>query len=76
VSHFWWQAAALFWAALCLFRVGASLKRIHADRRMWLEICQAAAIVVVLFALLTGGRGCRMANSTAPALECLAGEDC
>lgn len=56
---FWWQAAALFWAAVCFFRVGAMTKGIAMNRRTWLEIGQAAVIVVVLFGLLTEGSGCR-----------------
>ena len=56
---FWWQAAALFWAAVCFFRVGAMTKRIEPTRSMWLEIAQAAVIVVAVFGLLTEGRGCR-----------------
>lgn len=56
---FWWQAAALFWASVCLFRVGAMQKRIDMTRKTWLEIAQAALIVVAVFALLTEGSGCR-----------------
>lgn len=55
---FWWQAAAIFWASVCFFRVGAIGKGIAPTRRVWSEIAQAALIVVVLFALLTEGRGC------------------
>jgi hypothetical protein len=63
---FWWQAAALFWAALCFFRVGAMTKGIAPDRKMWAEIAQAAAIVVLLFGLVTEGRGCRGLSSIEP----------
>ena len=55
---FLWQSAALFWASVCFFRVGAMTKRIQPTRKMWLEIGQAALIVVIVFALLTDGRGC------------------
>jgi hypothetical protein len=58
-TFFWWQAAALFWVAVCFFRVGAMTKRITMGVSTWGEIAQAAAIVVVLFALLTDGAGCR-----------------
>lgn len=57
-ENFFWQSAALFWAAVCFFRVGAMTKGIAMNRRTWLEIGQAAVIVVALFALLTEGRGC------------------
>lgn len=56
---FWWQAAALFWVAVCFFRVGAMTKGMEATRKMWLEIVQAAVIVVAVFALVTEARGCR-----------------
>ena len=56
---FWWQAAALFWVCVCFFRVGAMTKNIVMTRNTWLEIAQAALIVVAVFALLTEGRGCR-----------------
>ena len=55
---FWWQSAGLFWVAVCFFRVGAMAKAITMNLRTWLEIGQAAVIVVLLFALLTEGRGC------------------
>lgn len=61
---FWWQAAGLFWAAVCFFRVGAITKRIAPTRSMWREIGQAALIVVAVFALLTEGRGCRSIGNT------------
>jgi hypothetical protein len=60
---FWWQAAGLFWAAVCFFRVGAITKRVVATRKVWMEIGQAALIVVVLFGLVTEGRGCRVGGS-------------
>ena len=56
---FWWQAAALYWASLCFFRVGAMTKGIQPDRKMWIEIAQAAALVVAIFALVTEGHGVR-----------------
>lgn len=63
---FWLQAAGLFWAALCFFRYGAQTKGIAPNRRMWWEIAQAAVIVVLVFALLTEGRGCRGLSSIEP----------
>lgn len=71
---FWWQAAALFWVAVCFFRVGALTKRIEATRKMWVEIGQAALIVVLLFGLVTEGRGCKPVGSGAP--DCAASLDC
>jgi len=62
---FWWQAGALFWAAVCFFRVGAMTKRITMNRRTWSEIGQAALVVVLLFGWVTEGRGCsRLGSST------------
>jgi len=63
-ENFWWQAAALFWAAVCFFRVGAMTKGIAMNRRTWFEIGQAALIVVALFALLTEGGGCRSTGTS------------
>lgn len=54
----WGQFALLGWAAVCFFAAGARSKDIKMTWRTWLEISQAALIVVVLFALLTEGRGC------------------
>lgn len=76
-EFFWWQAAALFWAAVCFFRVGAMTKRIEATRSMWLEIGQAALIVVAVFALLTEGRGCRsIGTSSLDPPTCVGSADC
>ena len=65
---FWWQAAGLFWAAVCFFRVGALTKRIEPTRKMWVEIGQAAVIVVALFGLLTEGAGCRSLSGSSACL--------
>ena len=54
---FVWQAAAVFWAALCFFRVGAMSKRITMTPRVWLDLAQAALICVTLFGLLSDWRG-------------------
>ena len=54
----WGQFALVFWAAVCLFVAGARGKGIPLVRQTWLEILQAGAIVVILFALLSEGRGC------------------
>lgn len=76
---FWWQCAALFWLAVCFFRVGAMTKRIPMSRSIWIEIFQAALMVVLVFALLTDARGCRSLGATAielaPALSCSTGYD-
>lgn len=73
---FWWQAAALFWAAVCFFRVGALTKRIEPTRKMWVEIGQAAVIVVLLFGLVTEGRGCRSIGSSLDMPACTGSTDC
>lgn len=73
---FWWQAAGLFWAAVCFFRVGAMTKRIEPTRAVWWEICQAALIVVAVFGLLTEGRGCRGIAGTADTPACASPSDC
>ena len=67
---FWYQAAGVFWAALCLFRVGARLKQIPMTARVWWEITQGAVIVVVLFGLLSEGRGCRHTRPDAADADC------
>jgi len=64
IDNVYWQSAALFWAAVCFFRVGAMTKRISMTRRTWVEIGQAALIVVALFALITDGRGCSSAGTS------------
>lgn len=74
---FLWQAAGLFWAAVCFFRVGAMTKRIEMTRQSWLEIVQAALVVVILFALLTEGRGCRSAGTSSdPDSFCAPSDSC
>jgi hypothetical protein len=55
----WHQFALLGWLAVCFFAAGARGKGIALHRRTWWEIAQAAAIVVVMFGLLTEGKGCR-----------------
>jgi len=58
-ENFIWQCAAVFWASVCFFRMGAMTKGITVGKRQWFEICQAACIVVLLFGLVSEGRGCR-----------------
>lgn len=53
----WGQFALLGWGAACLFAAGARGKGITMNRRTWFEIAQAVSIVVLLFALLSEGRG-------------------
>jgi hypothetical protein len=53
------QAVALYWALICFFRMGAMTKGLSMGRTRWLEIAQAAAMGVLLFWLLTDGRGLR-----------------
>lgn len=74
---FWWQAAGLFWVALCFFRVGARANGIEVTRRVWLEIAQAALIAVTVFALLTEGRGCRsVGTSSLDTAACVGDSSC
>lgn len=63
----WGQFAFVFWGAVCLFVAGARGKGIPLSRRTWLEILQAGAIVVILFALLSEGRGCANASTAGDA---------
>lgn len=60
----WWQFALLFWASVCFFAAGARSKAIALTFGVWLEVMQAALIVVLLFGLLTEGGGCRAPGST------------
>jgi len=72
----WGQFALVGWGAVCLFAAGARAKRIPFTWRTGLEIAQAAAIVVLLFALLSEGRGCsRPSASDADAL-CVGEPNC
>lgn len=64
-DNFWLQAAILFWFAVCFFRVGAAAQGIAVTWRAWAEIAQAAAIVVLIFALLSGGQGVDPSGPTA-----------
>lgn len=54
----WGQFALLAWASGCFFEYGARAKNIPFNLKTWSEIVGAVFIVVVLFALLTEGRGC------------------
>ncbi|CDN87352.1 hypothetical protein BN948_01774 [Hydrogenophaga intermedia] len=75
---FWWQAALLFWIAVCFFRVGAATKGIAMTRRAWSEIAQAAIVVVVVFGLVTEGRGCQSlrAGSVDAGAACMGDAPC
>lgn len=70
VNVAWGQFAIVGWAAACLFAAGARQKEYPMDRRTIFEIVQAAVIVVLLFALLTEGRGC---SSAPTAIDCFRG---
>lgn len=54
----WGQFALLAWAAAALFAEGARQKQIAFNLKTWSEIAMATVIVVLLFALLSDGRGC------------------
>lgn len=62
---FWIQAAILFWGALCFFRAGAAALGVRMTLHAWWEIVQTAAIVVLVFAFLSGGRGVDATGPTA-----------
>lgn len=59
----WAQFALVGWGAACLFAAGARGKGIKLSRRTWFEIAQATGIVMLLFALLSEGRGCSRAST-------------
>jgi hypothetical protein len=69
-DYAWGQFALLGWVAACFFAAGGKSKGITLDRRAWLEIAQASVIVVLLFALLSEGRGCARIT-TDPAALCV-----
>lgn len=63
----WYQFALLFWVAACFFAAGARAKSIPMTRSVLAEVLQTAFIVVLVFALLTEGRGCTSGSGTAGA---------
>ena len=70
----WIQFALVFCGAVCLFVKGARMKSIPLTRNTWFEIVQGAAIVVLLLALATDGRGLlnwRAAGSDSLIDECV-----
>jgi hypothetical protein len=70
----WGQFALVAWAAACLFLYGARSKSIPITGKTVWEIAQAVAIVVILFGVLTEGRGC--SRGTADLLApCTFGDD-
>lgn len=60
----WAQFALVFWVAVCVFVAGAQKKRLPMYWRNRSEIVQAALIIVLLFGVLTEGRGCRAGAPT------------
>jgi hypothetical protein len=72
----WGQFALIGWVAACLFAAGARSKGIAMNRRTWLEIAQAAVIVVLLFALLSEGRGCSRFSTVDPDALCVGEAQC
>ncbi len=57
-DYAWGQFALLGWVSACFFAAGARGKGIAFTRKTWVEIAQAAAIVVLLFAWMSECRGC------------------
>jgi hypothetical protein len=70
----WGQFGLLAFAAACVFVSGARQKHITINKSVLLEIAQAVAIVVLLFALITEGRGC-VGAGTAYSDPCLESSD-
>lgn len=58
------QFGLVFWVAVCFFAWGARLRSRPMTFPVWLEVIEASVIVVLLFALLTEGAGCRSGGST------------
>ncbi len=59
----WGQFALIGWAAAALFAEVARQKKLAFNHKTWSEIAMAAGIVVLLFALLSEGRGCSRPSS-------------
>lgn len=74
-SWAWGQFALLFWCAICAFAAGARVKGLPMTWRTWGEIAQAAGIVVILFALVSEGRGCARTTGDPDAL-CVGDTSC
>lgn len=73
----WYQFALLFWVSVCFFAAGARAKAIPLTLRAWGEVLQTAAIVVLVFGLLTEGRGCAsIGGGTADASFCVGDTHC
>lgn len=72
----WGQFALLGWVSACLFAAGARGKGYSLTRRTWLEIAQATAIVVLLFALLSEGRGCSRSSTLDADALCIGDPQC
>ena len=73
VDFAWFQFGLLGWGAVALFLEGARQKGIPITAATAWQVVQAACIVVLLFALLTEGRGCAYGNGTAT--DICAGDD-
>jgi len=67
-DYAWGQFALLGWVSACFFAAGARGKNITFTRKTWVEVLQAAAIVVLLFAWMSEGRGCVQMTPDAGAL--------
>lgn len=63
-SEVWLQMGLLFWAAVALFARGARERGLPLRGRTLRDVIGTAAAVVVLFALISEGRGCRSYSST------------
>lgn len=72
----WGQFALVGWGAACVFAAGARQKAIPLTQKTAFEIAQATVIVVVLFGLLTEGRGCANTGVTANAVCADGGSSC
>jgi hypothetical protein len=66
-----YQFLLVFVVAGLFFAHGARSKNLPMNRKTFIEICQAAAVVVLVFAFLSGGKGC--ASASGDATDCQPG---
>ena len=62
IGDSFWQFAAVFVIAALFFAYGASTKGVPMNIKTLGEIAFAAASIVLVFAFLSGGKGCTVAS--------------
>lgn len=72
----WGQFALVGAGAACVFAIGARGKGIAFNKQTAFEIAQAVVIVVLLFALLSDGRGCSRSSTLDPDALCVGEPQC